>query len=480
MQQTVRQKSLPLNKKKWARAAETAAAYARQKDAFLVQFGQIRHLHCLGEKRRLRDELVSAGFASPFGLQARMWKLALEDALYTLEKQWEAAVVEVKERLYRHEGLGDEEKHYASWLLYKHGKRGRDWRRIQAVFTGEDVVNEEIKLDKDGRARVRNYLKRVFRRVLGKRPRVRKARSFVVDQQMYRAFTAGGRQYVALATLAPGERVVIPLAGVHALEGNLRVVLLPDESCVEVHLSREPRTYPPGEGEAGIDLGVTEVFTDDTGKKYRPEYGEALQEMSGRVLDKGRKRGKLWALRRKFLVQDPGKARRVLRHNLGLVKQAKRNKKYRTRCENEINRAFNEFYRERRPGVIAYEDLSHLRGKARSKGLSRKVSAWHRSAVKERMEYKNHIYSVTDPGPRNAAYSSQTCPVCGWVDAKNRSGDVFKCQKCGFTCDADQVSSINLKRRLHDEEITRCTLHKKVKEILLRRHEEGLKKQQAN
>ncbi|WP_041570908.1 zinc ribbon domain-containing protein [Candidatus Desulforudis audaxviator] len=477
MQQTVKQKSLPLNKKKWSEIAKTAEACASQKDAFLVKYGHVKYLHYLGEKRRLRDELVSAGFASPFGLQARQWKLVLDDALFTLGRQWEAAVVGVKERLYRHEGLTDEEKHYAFWLLYKHEKYGRDWKRLQAIFTGEDVINEEIKLDAKGCAKVRKYLKRTFRRVLGRKPRVKKARGFVVDQQMYRVFAAGNRQYIAVATLTPGERVIIPLAGVHAMEGNLRVVLIPEENCVEIHLTREPRTYPPGEGEAGIDLGVTEVFTDDTGRKYRPEYGEALQEMSDHILDKSKKRQKLWVLRRKFLEQDPGKARRILKHNLGLIKQAKRNKKYRTRCENEINRAFNEFYRERRPKIIAYEDLAHLRGKAKSKGLSRKVGNWQRSIIKERLGYRNYIYSVVDPGPQNAAYSSQTCPMCGWLDTKNRSGDNFKCRKCGFDADVDHVAAMNLKRRLRDAEISRYTPHEKVKGVLLRRY---YQKQQAN
>ncbi|CAB3389512.1 zinc ribbon domain-containing protein [Kyrpidia spormannii] len=470
MQQTVKQKSLPLNKDKWIKIAQTAEAYARQKDAFLVKYGHVQYLHHLGAKRRLRDELVAAGFTSPFGLQARQWKLALDDALFTLERQWEAAIVGVKERLYRHEGLSDEEKHYAFWLLYRDEKRGRDWKRLQAIFTNEDVVNQKISLDSGGRAKVRNDLKRAFRRILGTRPRVKKARSFVVDQQMYRVFNTGKRQYIAVATLTPGERAVIPLTGIHAMQGNLRVVLLPDEQAVEIHLSREPRIRPSGEEEAGIDLGVTEVFTDDTGKKYRPEYGEALQEMSDHILDKSRKRGKLWALRRKFLEQDPNKARRILRHNLGLIKQTKRNKRYRARCENEINRAFNELYKERQPQIIAYEDLAHLRGKAKSKGLSRKVSGWQRNIIKERREYKNYVYSVTDPGAQNAAYSSQGCPQCGWVDAKNRNGDIFKCRQCGFTADADQVAAMNLKKRLHDEEITRYIPYKRVKEILLQRY----------
>ncbi|WP_035107505.1 zinc ribbon domain-containing protein [Desulfovirgula thermocuniculi] len=473
MQRTVRQKSLPLNDRKWARLVETAEAYARQKDAFLVEYAHIKYLHYLGDKRTLRDELVSASFASPFGLQARMWKLALEDALFTLERQWEAAIETARGLVARHEELTDEEKHYAFWLLYRPRKGGRDWKRIQSIFTGEDVTGEQVKLDGAGRRRVRNYLRRVLRRVLGRRPRVKKARSFVVDQQMYRVFFTEKRQYIAVSTLTPGERVVIPLAGAHAVEGNLRVVLLPDERAVEVHISCEPVVFPAGSEEAGIDLGVTEVFTDDTGRKYRAEYGEALQEMSDYILDKGRKRQKLWALYRRNLERDPARARRMRRHNLGLAKQRKRHRRLRRRCENEINRAFNEFLKARRPRVVAYEDLSHLQGKAKSKELARKISGWRRHIIKERREYKWFVFSVEDPGPVNAAYSSQTCPVCGWVDPQNRKGDIFECRECGFTADADQVAAMNLKARLHDEEITRYTPRSKVKEILLRRYSEN-------
>ena len=91
----------------------------------------------------------------------------------------------------------------------------------------------------------------------------------------------------------------------------------------------------------------------------------------------------------------------------------------------------------------------------------------------ERWEYKSYVHSVEDPGPVNAVYSSQTCPVCGWVDPQNRKGDIFECRKCGFTADADQVAAMNLKARLHDEEITRYTSKSRVKEILLRRYFES-------
>lgn len=45
----------------------------------------------------------------------------------------------------------------------------------------------------------------------------------------------------------------------------------------------------------------------------------------------------------------------------------------------------------------------------------------------------------------NPAYTSQTCPVCGFVSRSNRpSSDVFLCGQCGYTENADCVGALNL------------------------------------
>ena len=49
-------------------------------------------------------------------------------------------------------------------------------------------------------------------------------------------------------------------------------------------------------------------------------------------------------------------------------------------------------------------------------------------------------------------YSSQTCPVCGHIDAASRNGKTFRCTQCGHTDDADHNAAVNLKNRATDQE----------------------------
>ncbi|EQD56500.1 transposase IS605 OrfB, partial [mine drainage metagenome] len=90
-----------------------------------------------------------------------------------------------------------------------------------------------------------------------------------------------------------------------------------------------------------------------------------------------------------------------------------------------------------RPAVVAIEDLSHLRGRTKSRKLSRIVSRWARSHLKERLEFRTEA-----GGSRletvNAAYTSQICanPACGFVHRDNRHGDRFHCLHCGWDGDS--------------------------------------------
>ncbi|MEM4054582.1 MAG: transposase [Desulfurococcaceae archaeon] len=50
----------------------------------------------------------------------------------------------------------------------------------------------------------------------------------------------------------------------------------------------------------------------------------------------------------------------------------------------------------------------------------------------------------------DAKKTSITCPSCRYVDKENRSGDRFKCKKCGFKFNSHYVACLNLFSRLND------------------------------
>ena len=51
----------------------------------------------------------------------------------------------------------------------------------------------------------------------------------------------------------------------------------------------------------------------------------------------------------------------------------------------------------------------------------------------------------------NPKYTSRTCPVCGYIDKRNREGISFKCVNCGFEDNADINAAKNILNRFHQE-----------------------------
>jgi len=209
------------------------------------------------------------------------------------------------------------------------------------------------------------------------------------------------------------------------------------------------------------------VFTDEQDNRYGEHFGKTLSGISEAIHQKGKARNQLYSIAQEALEWgDFKRARRIRKFNLGRQKQQRKRQKARASIERHINTAINEVIEKRKPSVIVTEKLD-LRGKAKSKKLSRRVSMWTRRILKERVDFK-----ASAGGSRreqvNPAYSSQTCPTCGFVNKDNRRGDTFPPQThCGHADHADRVAAENLRARYGDPEITLYTPKARVKSILL-------------
>ena len=280
---TIRRISRPLNKGKWNHLVELARHYTAEKQVHLTHFTDAPFAASGAKKERARrDELVQANYRNGYGLQARQWKMAEKDAYETVDRQWAALAVEIRPLVMQHTWWSEAAHHYAFWLL-------KDERRLAELVSGKAPSPAQFSVPAAEQKTVRNYLRRVIRRKRGAHPAAKTARSFALDADMYTVFEQAGAQFISVMSLTPRQRIVVPLTGTTPILGNVRLVLDFERQRVEVHYTAEVKTPMPLKGEpCGLDAGISEVFTDEQGTRYVPEFGEVIRRASDGIYDKGR------------------------------------------------------------------------------------------------------------------------------------------------------------------------------------------------
>lgn len=465
MKRTAKYETLILNVGKGHAVEEIARAYAEEKDHALVLLGRAVNWHFLDSKRNLRTALKGSASALPVHLHDQ----AIFDAVETMRRYIEAAKAQTHVKAKVFERFDGAKRHDAFWLLRSYGRLG--------MVLGGTAPEPDVEVAPGDRRAVVRFLRHTVRSALGHPPRVRLGRSFMVDTTLYRVFAHTSehgsveRQYIKVAGLVRGCRIVLPLRGRGRIDGNVRVVVRRDRRTVEVHMPYEVKAgKPKGNAVLGLDAGVTEVLASSDGQKYGTGFGRVLDRLSEATNRVGKVRNRLYQLAEKAENDgDKAKARRIRKFNLhrhSLDEQ-------RRRGEAEVERRVGEAVRRAlspSPAALAIEDLSHMRGRTKSRKLSRIVSRWMRSALRERLEFRSEA-----GGSRletvNAAYTSQTCPnpACGYVHKDNRHGDRFQCLMCGHGGDADVIAAQNIAARIDDPDIHLWTPKEKVRQVLMAR-----------
>lgn len=95
---------------------------------------------------------------------------------------------------------------------------------------------------------------------------------------------------------------------------------------------------------------------------------------------------------------------------------------------------------------FAVENLLFKGKKKRSGEFRRRNNNWAYRHLSNRLVEHGHIegFNVFYVEP---AYSSQTCPICSFIDKANRARNSFCCKQCGYTNHADTVGAININLR---------------------------------
>ena len=253
--------------------------------------------------------------------------------------------------------------------------------------------------------------------------------------------------WLNLSSLTPRHTLKLPLSDIHPFvkspsdlnkDGLLRqnkkgqwILQLVDKS------TQEPIASPEGAPRIGLDVGLNVMAATSDGQLR----GQDVKPKFNRTYDKV-------------------KALRANRQRHGLKENSPKldylESKLTEMMKNFVGRISNQLVKDYPGAVFVVEDLdlSGCKGQKRFayKGLLKSLGS------------KTNLVKV------NPAYTSQTCPSCGYVSRKNRVGVQFRCRGCGKKGHADVVGARGILGRSEEKSITCDTHHAEVKGIVRSRY----------
>lgn len=463
---------------------ELARAVSRERNSYIADYWPARYsASILLRSRFLADERRKIGWADN-SLSAHFNRVTLLSALAILKSSWRAALVSAHSQILADRSLTDDEK---SWMCRVIGNPSR----LQRSLHGETPHLAGVLAATLNEGRLSRRLRRLVLRSRGSMPRT-DSDWFDVDTNLYRIFTRPEDRrfhgaWLAVTTTTRGHRVRIPLAGPGLAEFAPHTDKANSKPGLRVEVgerirfrlaARVPIKREGGAIEAGIDLGYRTLLTVSTGDAERAQsYGaQAHWEIREVVSARERRiknRQRLEAYERSVRNTDARKAARIRRNNLHRTKSIRESRRERNRLKETIGRELNRFFSEHPEiGVIHAENLD-FRRRRRPKPFNRLIRRWQYGYLGRHLALKAQLHGVR-LNVVNPAWTSVTCPRCGYLSRENRRADLFECGPCGYAASADAVAATNILRRGSDRAITRFTSSLAAKRILEERWRSAL------
>jgi IS605 OrfB family transposase len=260
------------------------------------------------------------------------------------------------------------------------------------------------------------------------KPTFRKDGAIVYDQ---RILSWKGIDRVSITTLK-GREIIPVKFGIYQAErldrirGQADLIVRDDIFYLGVVVDvPEPPVYNTEEW-LGVDLGIRNIAVDSDGQAW-----------SGNQVNGMRKRHA--KLRAKLQTIGTKSAKRLLK------KRARKESRFAKDVNHCISKSLVAKAKDTERG-IALEDLTGIRSRITVRKPQRRTQySWSFHQLRMFIEYKAKLAGVpiVFVDPRN---TSRTCPNCGAIDKRNRSGEKFQCVSCGFVGFADHIAAVNIGR----------------------------------
>ena len=455
---------------------ELANRWHKARAFYVGRLSQVSDLaDVLARPRHLRERQRKEGWA-PVDLTVHYHQTAFLDAATEIRRRWESALGQLRFRAGRRSDISDDEKRWIRAVT-------RAPLLLQACLEGREVEIAERWADDLDQVRLGRRLRRILLRMRPTPMPARRRNWFLVDTKLYRPYLRDSDRHfrgawISITGLQRTKPIRIPLMG-KTLEHlqprpgrkerpDLRIEVL--DRIVLHTVQRVPVEDRDRTRNGGIDKGHDTLLTLSFGeptdaRSYGAGAGDVASDTSISSEDAIRRRRALAAYERSIRNSAPAKARRMRRRNLGVVRRSRSSRRVRSTLRDGVNRALNELFRDNPDLARLHVESLHFVGRRRGHAFNRRLRRWLKGFLQRRLAYKAELNGV-ELNVVNAAFTSQTCPLCWFTSSENRREDRFKCGSCGFTGSSDAVAATNVLRRGSDPAITRFMRTGAVKQIL--------------
>lgn len=435
----------PISDEDMRKLLEISEDYRKVKNYVYARYGGIGSLSKLYPGYTVQNEMTASGFRAELGMPSVYFYRAVFDALADIKSQWAKTKTKISSLIGRNDSLTAEEKHYLRFLLKSPNAFEAVLNRKVVKLPSEMLTKYEELCACVDTERMHRYLGRQVRKYHIRRLCSDNAEGFYITERAYRYGEekdgrgekhASMRYGIFIATKENRKRVFLPLTDGNAYSKQLYIKLKPEENGVEIHIPIEikVKAHRDYTKEVGLSFGMQHMFTTHEGKIYGEQFGTLHRELAD------------------YLSAAASTYRREKANNAGRKKYQARKAKLDARIESYVNQEINRLIEEEKPKILYMPKLPGNSAAGHNRKINYSVGVWKKGLIRERLRQKCLEHSVELVEVFGKGISSE-CSECG--AAGKYSGDIFRCENCGYGTDKKRNAAQNALKRGQMQESSR-------------------------
>lgn len=356
--------SEPLSEEDMEKLLTVAREYRKVKNYIYQRYSGVKKMAKVYQGYTIQQELLHSPFRQTVNLPTIYVVLAINEALGNVKARWTTIRQQVQRNVSNHPALTDDERHYLHYVL--------KMPPLMAAILNHQTVKIPEKFTGDYQAQ-NNYLCRQVRKVIPEKLVAKETCSFSVSPKSgYRYKNQG----IYISTAIPRKRVFIPLTDKNTYDRELKIILKPQASAVEIQIPIEVQPKNNTSSKTiGVTIGWHSMFVTDEGHEYGKDFGKYQQKLA-------------------VLTRHQRHINSQAKYRIGNKKYLARRHRLEEQLHSYINHTINLMLDTEAPGIIQIPKAHPATSRDGNAYQIHSLTLWQRGYIRKRLQLKCQLRGI--------------------------------------------------------------------------------------